>query len=305
MMKQPILVIMAAGMGSRFGGLKQMAPVDDAGHVIIDYSMYDAMRAGFRKIVCIIKDEMTEDFEKIIASRVRPHMELDYAYQRLSALPAGYAIPEGRTKPWGTAHAIMSAASLIDAPFAVINADDFYGRSAYETMYRYLSCPHGAGEHAMVGYLLKNTLSDSGYVSRGVCSQDADGRLTNIVERLKIEKCPGGGAFTEDDGKTYAFLPGDTLVSMNFFGFQTDILPALSARFPAFLDQGLAENPKKCEYLLPRVAGELITEGKASMNMLTSADNWYGITYSEDMPAVQAAIRDMKTAGKYPAKLWD
>ncbi len=303
-MQQPILVIMAAGMGSRFGGLKQMTPVDTEGHVIIEYSMYDAIRAGFSRIVCIIKDEMRDAFEQTIAARVRPHIPLDYAFQRLTALPDGYAVPEGREKPWGTSHAVLCASGCIDAPFAVINADDFYGRSAFDTMAAYLRAPHADNEHAMVSYLLKNTLSDSGYVSRGVCKTSADGYLTDIVERLRIVKTDGGAAYTEDEGRTYTALDLDTPVSMNFFGFQPGILKELADRFPAFLDKGLAQNPKKCEYLLPRTVGEVLDEGKASMRVLSSADSWFGMTYAEDMPVVKAAIQQMKDAGKYPAQLW-
>ena len=303
-MKQPILVIMAAGMGSRFGGLKQMTPVDNEGHVIIEYSMYDAIQAGFSRIVCIIKDEMRDAFEETVAARVRPHIPLDYAFQRLTALPAGYSVPEGREKPWGTSHAVLCAADKIDAPFAVINADDFYGRSAFVTMAEFLRAPHGAGEHAMVSYLMKNTLSDSGYVSRGVCSENADGYLTDIVERLRIVKTKDGAAYTEDEGKTYTDIDPETPVSMNFFGFQPDILDELRNRFPAFLDKGLVENPKKCEYLLPKTVGEVLEEGKARMKVLKSADSWFGMTYAEDMPIVKAEIQKMKDAGKYPAQLW-
>ncbi len=300
-MARPILVIMAAGMGSRFGGLKQMTPVDDEGHVIIEYSMFDAYRAGFRDVVCIIKDEMKDDFESTIASRVRKKLNLRYAFQRLDNLPSGYSVPDGRIKPWGTSHAVLCAKALIDAPFAVINADDFYGRSAYQAIFDYLYEPHGESEHAMVGYMLKNTLSENGTVSRGVCSVDSDGMLTDIVERLKIDK----RGYTEDGGLSYTPLDENTTVSMNFFGFQPSLLDELEARFPAFLDDGLRDNPLKCEYLLPKTAGELIKEGKASMKMLISRDSWHGMTYIDDLPSIKAAIALMKNEGKYPAYLWD
>lgn len=300
-MNRPILVIMAAGMGSRFGGLKQMTPVDDEGHFIIDYSMYDAYMAGFRDVICIIKEEMRDEFEDSIGKRVRNKLNIGYAFQRLTDLPLGYTVPEGRVKPWGTSHAILAAKSLIDAPFAVINADDFYGRSAYKTIYDYLCMPHGENEHAMVGYLLKNTLSENGTVSRGVCSIDENNKLTNIVERLKIDR----RGYTEDGGATFTPLDGDTLVSMNFFGFQPSLLNELEARFPPFLDEGLRVNPLKCEYLLPKTAGELIGEGRASINMLLSRDSWYGVTYTDDLPPVKRDIKAMKDAGKYPKNLWD
>ena len=224
-MSKPILVIMAAGMGSRYGGLKQMDPVDKEGHVIMDFSLFDAKRAGFEKAVCIIKREMAEDFEEVIGSRVRPFLELEYAFQNMNALPAGYSVPEGRVKPWGTTHAVLAAKELIgDAPFAVINADDFDGREAYKTIYDYLKVPHQRGEYAMVGYLLKNTVTDNGHVARGVCVVDEQDNLTSIAERLRIEKRDGGIAYTEDEGKTYTALDPDDTVSMNFWGYMPDFL---------------------------------------------------------------------------------
>ena len=282
-MSKPILVIMAAGMGSRYGGLKQMDPVDKEGHVIMDFSLFDARRAGFEKAVCIIKREMAEDFEEVIGSRVRPFLELEYAFQDMTALPAGYSVPEGRVKPWGTTHAVLAAKDLIgDAPFAVINADDFYGREAYRTIYDYLN----------------------GHVARGVCVVDENDNLTSIAERLRIEKRNGGIAFTEDEGKTYTALDPDDTVSMNFWGYMPDFLEEAEKRFPAFLDENLPKNPLKCEYLVPRLTNDLIVEGKASVKVLHCAAKWHGVTYKQDMPALQQSIREMKAAGLYPDELW-
>ncbi len=305
-MNKPVLVVMAAGMGSRYGGLKQIAPVDAEGHVIMDYSIFDARRAGFERVVCIIKREMEEDFEEVIARRIRPFMHIDYAFQDIRSLPEGFSMPEGRSKPWGTAHAVMSAKELIgDAPFAVINADDFYGREAYETIYAYLTAPHQPGEFAMVGYLLKNTVTDNGHVARGVCQADAKGYLTGIQERLRIEKRPGGTiAFTEDEGKTYTELEPDTIVSMNFWGYDQVYLREIEKRFPAFLQENLPVNPMKCEYLVPRVTNDLIEEKLASVKVLHCPAKWHGVTYKEDMPALQTAIGDMKAKGLYPEYLW-
>lgn len=305
-MKKPVLVVMAAGMGSRYGGLKQIAPVDQEGHVIMDYSIFDAKRAGFDRVVCIIKKEMEEDFEEVIAKRIRPHMHIDYAFQDINALPEGFALPEGRTKPWGTAHAVMAVKELIgDAPFAVINADDFYGREAYETIYAYLTEPHKAGEFAMVGYLLKNTVTDNGHVARGVCQANEAGYLTGIQERLRIEKRPNGTiAFTEDEGKSYTELDPDTIVSMNFWGYDALYLQEIEKRFPDFLRENLPKNPMKCEYLVPRVTNDLIEENVVSVKVLHCGAKWHGVTYQPDMPPLQAAIREMKAQGLYPDYLW-
>ena len=305
-MEKPILVVMAAGMGSRYGGMKQIAPVDAEGHVIMNFSIFDAMRAGFEKVVCIIKKEMQEDFEDVIARRIRPHMDIHYAFQDIHALPEGFSVPEGRTKPWGTAHAVMAAKELIgSAPFAVINADDFYGREAYDTIYQYLSQPHEAGAYAMVGYLLKNTVTDNGHVARGVCQANEEGYLTGIQERLHIEKRPQGHiAYTEDDGQTYTELAPNTTVSMNFWGYDHTFLEAIEARFPAFLQENLPVNPLKCEYLVPRVTNDLIEDGEASVKVLHCPAQWHGVTYKQDMPALQASIREMKAQGLYPEYLW-
>ncbi|MGN0803510.1 MAG: NDP-sugar synthase [Candidatus Faecivicinus sp.] len=300
-MNKPTLVIMAAGMGSRFGGCKQITPVDDAGHVIIDYSIYDAVRAGFGRVVCIIKPEMEADFRAAIGDRIAPFVDLQYAYQTLDKLPEGCAIPEGRTKPWGTGHAVLCAADRIDGPFAVINADDFYGRGAFQAAHDFLAASHAGNEHAMVAYRVENTLTENGSVSRGVCSVE-DGRLTGVVERTKIVPREGGAAFIEDDGET--FLPAGTPVSMNLWAFQHSILDELKARFSAWLDENLPVNPLKCEYFLPLIPNALIREGKGSVRVLDTDERWFGVTYHDDLAKVQDAIRAKKAAGEYPEKLW-
>ena len=303
-MKKPILLILAAGRGSRFGGPKQIEPIDEHDHVILDFSVYDAIRAGFEKVVVIIKKEMEKDFEERVGSRIRPHVQLEYAFQSLDKLPAGYAIPEGRVKPWGTAHAILCAKEHLDAPFAVLNADDFYGADAYRKIYDFLKEDRAESDCAMVGYQLGNTLSDFGSVARGVCEIGADGKLKTLTERLKIEKRDGGAAFTEDDGQTYTPLALDTLVSMNLFGLQQTVLDAFEARFPAFLDENLPVNPQKCEYLLPRVLDTMMQEGRITIEVLETSARWHGVTNRPDLPILKAAIRKMKDEGQYPEELW-
>ncbi len=302
--QKPTLVIMAAGLGSRFGGMKQIAPVDEQGHIIMDYSIYDAKRAGFEKVVCIIKKEKEEEFETHIGARIRKQIELEYAYQEMDSLPAGFSLPEGRTKPWGTGHAILSAAANIDSAFAVINADDFYGANAYKEMYNFLADEHNQSEHAMVGYLLKNTMSDSGSVARGVCEQDENGYLTGINERTHIERRGEDGAYSEDGGQTFTDISGQTIVSLNLFGFQHSMLDELEKRFPLFLEKAMIENPLKGEYFLPMVAGALLDENLATCKVLHSGDTWYGITYASDLPLLKDAIARMKNEGLYPSDLW-
>ena len=303
-MNKPILLIMAAGMGSRFGGPKQIEPIDEHDHVILDFSVFDAIRAGFEKVVVIIKKEMEADFEERVGSRIRPHVQLEYAFQSLDNLPEGFAIPEGRVKPWGTAHAILCAKEHIDAPFAVLNADDFYGADAYRKIYAFLKEERPESDCAMVGYQLGNTLSDFGSVARGVCEVGADGKLLTLTERLKIEKRDGAAAFTEDDGQTYTPLALDTLVSMNLFGLQKSVLDAFVDRFPAFLEENLPKNPQKCEYLLPRVLDALMQEGKITIEVLETSARWHGVTNRPDLPILKEAIRKMKDEGQYPEELW-
>lgn len=305
-MNKPVLVIMAAGMGSRYGGLKQLDPVGNHGQLIIDYSIYDAKRAGFETVVFVIKPEIEADFKEAIGDRVSKVMDVKYAYQLKEDLPEGYSVPAGRTKPWGTAHAALAARDIVDGPFAVINADDYYGPEAYREIYNYLST-HQDGdvyEYVMVGYLLKNTVTENGTVARGVCEETADHYLTQVTERTKIEKGEPS-RYTEDDGKTWTNLSADTIVSMNMWGFTRSFLDEALARFPAFLDKALAENPEKGEYFLPTVVSWLIDEGKARVKVLRSEDKWYGVTYREDKPTVVAAIAEKTAAGLYPDRLWE
>ena len=306
-MKKPTLVIMAAGMGSRYGGLKQIDPVDQEGHIIMDFSMFDARRAGFEKVVFIIKRETEADFREAVGNRMEKIMDVEYAYQDLYNIPEGFQVPEGRVKPWGTAHAVLSAMDKIEGSFAVINADDYYGCHSFKTLYDYLAA-HEDDEkyrYAMVGYRLKNTVTDNGHVARGICEVNEKRELLTVTERTRIEKRNGKIAYSEDDGDTWTEVDGDTLVSMNMWGFTRSILDEIQKGFPDFLNNGLKENPLKCEYFLPAVVSGLLAEGKASVAVLESEDVWYGVTYKEDKPVVMNAIQSLKDAGVYPQKLWE
>lgn len=306
-MNKPVLVIMAAGMGSRYGGMKQIDPIDADGHIIMDFSMYDAKRAGFEKVIFIIKKENEADFKEVVGDRMAQYMEVSYCYQELTNIPEGYEVPEGREKPWGTAHAVLSCIDEVEGPFAVINADDYYGAEAFQIIYDYLSTHEDDDKYryTMVGYMLTNTVTDNGHVARGVCAMNEKGELTGVTERTKIEKRDGGIAYTEDDGATWTPLPEDTVVSMNMWGFTNSILKEIKEGFPAFLDKGLVENPMKCEYFLPTVVSNLLEEERATVAVLKSTDKWYGMTYREDKPVVVAAIQKMKEEGLYPEHLWE
>lgn len=306
MKKEPILVIMAAGMGSRFGGLKQIEPISDKGETILDFSLYDAFMAGFKKAIFVIKREKEEDFRKLIDNGAAKYMEVDYAFQQLNDLPDGYSVPEGREKPWGTAHAVMAARHLADGPIAVINADDYYGPGAFQTIYDFLegACDGEKYSYCMVGYDIENTLTENGFVSRGVCKTSEQGFLTEITERTKIQWKDGEIVYTEDDGKTWKNLAKGTTVSMNFWGFTPSMMKEMEAGFPAALDKILAENPLKGEYFLPGVVDRLLREGKAEVKVLKSRDRWYGVTYKEDKESVISALQSMKDKGEYPDKLW-
>lgn len=306
-MKKPVLVVMAAGMGSRYGGLKQIDPVDKEGHIIMDFSIFDAVKAGFEKVVFIIKKENEQDFRAAIGDRLSEKIKVSYVFQELTNLPEGYVVPEGRVKPWGTGHAIMSCMGEIDGPFVVINADDFYGSHAFQVAYDYLTThqdEEGIYRYMMVGYRLENTLTDNGHVARGVCEMDAQGYLADIHERTHIEKRGNGAAYTEDEGKTWIPISGDAIVSMNMWGFSESILGELQSRFSAFLEENLKKNPLKCEYFLPFVVDELLKEGRATVAVEKSQDKWFGVTYKEDKPMVMAAIQNLKDQGVYPAHLW-
>ena len=307
-MEKPILVVMAAGMGSRYGGLKQIDPVGSQGEAILDYSLFDAHEAGFDTAVIIIKEAIRKDFMETVGARLqKAPMEIRYAYQELEKLPVGYSVPDGRTKPWGTCHAVVCAREAIgSAPFAVINADDYYGKAAFKEIYDYLSA-HGDDEkyrYCMVGYELGKTVTDNGSVARGVCQTNAEGYLESVVERTKIEKQEGGIRFTEDDGKTWTPLGDKTTVSMNMWGFTPSFAAESEARFPAFLDKALKENPMKGEYFLPSTVSALLAENKATVKMLYSPDKWYGVTYAADKPVVVAALKAMTEQGLYPDGLW-
>ena len=302
-MRSPTLVILAAGMGSRFGGLKQIRPVDERGHAIIDYSLFDAYRAGFRRVVFIIKHEIEADFKAAVGTRMEKYFDVKYVFQQLDMLPEGYAVPEGRVKPWGTGHAVLCCKDAVDGPFAVINADDFYGPGAYQAIYDFLAQDRPESEHAMVAYLLRNTVTENGYVARGVC-QVENGLLTGVTERTHIEKRGEDAAYTED-GETWQPLSGDVPVSMNFWGFSPAMLRELEARFPAWLDANLKTNPLKGEYFLPSVANAVIEEGLGTVRVLPCREQWYGMTYKEDLPGVAAALKRMRENGIYPEKLLD
>lgn len=306
-MKKPALVILAAGMGSRYGGLKQIDPVDAQGNKIIDFSIYDARKAGFEKVVFIIKKENEQDFRSCIGDAVSRHMEVEYVFQDINKVPKGFEIPEGRVKPWGTAHAILCCKDCVKEPFAVINADDFYGRSAFKTLYDYLTTHEDDELHryAMVGYELGNTLTENGSVARGCCVTDENGYLVTIAERTQIEKRPDGAAYSEDGGKTYTDIPLNTPVSMNMWGFTPSIMEELDKAVNRFFGEGVKDNPLKAECFLPIEVDKLLKEKKATVQVLSSKDKWFGVTYKEDKPFVMESIQKLKDAGVYPKKLWE
>ena len=299
-MKQPTLVILAAGMGSRFGGLKQITAVDDFGHAIIDFSMYDAYRAGFRKVVFIIKHEIEEDFRKNVGIRAEKHFDVKYVFQQTDMLPAGYTLPAERVKPWGTAHAVLCAKDAVDGPFAVINADDFYGPTAYSALYDYLVSDHPETEHAMVAYLLRNTVTENGSVARGICEVE-DGFLSDVVERTKIFKKGEDGEYTED-GETFICLSGETPVSMNFWGFTPDYFKYSEDFFVNFLKENI-DKPKS-EFFIPSLVNELVEAKKSEVKVLTTESKWFGVTYSADRPEVVAKFAQLHKDGVYPEKLF-
>lgn len=299
--KNPELVVLAAGMGSRYGGLKQIDTVDDYGHIIIDYSIYDAYKAGFRDITFIIKKEIEKDFKEV----VEPHLSgkdinVKYVYQELDKLPDGFEIPEGRRKPWGTGHAISCCLGVVNAPFAVINADDYYGRNAFVEIYNFLknTADDSKYHYAMVGYKIKNTVTEKGTVSRGVCEADENGYLVSITERTKVGVESGKIYYDENDVRHK--LSPETLVSMNLFGFTESYISECAKRFPIFLEKNLASNPEKCEFYMPSVVAELLSEDKADVKIIPGADKWYGVTYKEDKADLVRAFRNFRECGVYP-----
>ncbi len=306
-MKQPTLIVMAAGMGSRYGGLKQIDRITSTGETIMDFSLYDAMMAGFNKVVFVIKEENQELFKELIEERAGKHMEVVYAFQKLDDLPEGYRVPEKREKPWGTAHAIYACRNHINGPFAVINADDYYGPNGFQLMYDFLAQDREQepGRFAMISYELRNTITEHGHVSRGVCTVKEDNQLEHIVERTKIMNRQGKICYTEDsEEKKWIPLAPDTRVSMNFFGYTAMMMEELENRFPQFLDIQIEKNPLKSEYMIPQVTGALLEEKKATVTLLDSQDCWYGVTYKEDREKVASALQSLKDKGLYPEKLW-
>ena len=302
-MSEPVLVVMAAGMGSRYGGLKQIDPVGDQGEKILDYSLYDAREAGFQKVIFIIKEENAQDFQEAVFSKLQGQIDYQVVYQKLEDVPEGFSVPEGRVKPWGTGHAALCAArALGDAPYAVINADDFYGREGFEKIYKFLkeSKEGPVLDLAMVGFYLRNTVTENGYVSRGVCQVGPDGMLQSVTERTRIVQ--RDGLIQYADGDSWVTLPGSTTVSMGLWGLGTSFLAEAEARFSRFLAEELPQNPLKCEYFLPSVISQLIAEDKAQLKVLHSADKWYGVTYREDKPGVVAALAALTRQGLYPAQ---
>ncbi len=307
MAKKPVLVVMAAGMGSRYGGLKQIDPVGTCGEAILDYSLYDAYAAGFETAVIIIKEAIKKDFLGTVGKRLeKSPMEIRYAYQELYKIPEGFTVPAERTKPWGTCHAVMCAKEAIDgAPFGVINADDYYGKSAFRVLYDALSkADNDSHDYCMVGYRLGNTVTENGSVARGLCQMDENGYLVTVDELTCIELYEGGIHYTKDDGATWHDVPADALVSMNMWGYTATFMKELEQRFPAFLTKAIAENPAKAEFYLPVTVAELLAENKATVKVLSSPDRWYGVTYAADKPQVVAALRDMTARGDYPDGLW-
>ena len=301
------LVIMAAGLGSRFGageGKKQVTPVDDRGQLIIDYSIYDALRAGFKKVVFVIKPESQALFHEIIGSRVQKFIEVAYAYQTLETrLPKGFQIPSGRLKPWGTGHAALCAEEHVTDGFVCINSDDFYGADAYRMAAEYLDSPHPDTAHAMVGYLLKNTMTPNGSVARGVCEGDENDFLTSITERTKII-ADGENALYTENGVDFLPLSGMSPVSLNFWIFNHGAFAEMKDGFERFLSEKLPQNPLKAEFYLPDVPNSLVKSGRGSVKLLSIPDKWFGMTYIEDLEATKQGVQRLKDAGVYPDDLW-
>lgn len=305
-MLKPTLVVMAAGLGSRYGGLKQIDPIGPNGEIIIDYSIYDAVKAGFGKVVFIIKEELKDVFYETIGKRIEKQIETEYVFQKLDDVPVDFEVPFDRKKPWGTAHAVMSCRNVVDTPFAVINADDYYGAEAFKVLSQYLSDTSESKavyEYSMVGFVVENTLTEHGHVARGVCRVDSDGYLKEIHERTRIEKFGEVTKYTED-GENWIEIQKGSIVSMNTWGFTPSIFNELEVRFSQFLESS-KDNILKAEYFLPEVVGSLLAEKKAICKVLTSNDRWYGVTYQEDKPLVKQAISDLIQKGIYPKKLWE
>ena len=303
-MEKPVLVIMAAGMGSRYGGLKQIDAVDEQGHIIIDFSIFDAIKAGFQKVIFIIKREIEKDFKEVIGNRIEKIIDVEYVYQEIDKVPDNFSIPVGRVKPWGTGHAILCCREKIRGPFAVINADDFYGREAFVKIYEFLNTVDKSDLYTMVGYQLKNTLTEHGSVARGVCNVNEEGYLTEITERTKIEKFPEGAKYYVSETDTWEEISIDSIVSMNLWGFRQNIFEELKEEFETFLKNEVPNNPAKSEFFLPTVVQNMIEKQKVQVEVLHSKDQWFGVTYKEDKEVVLKEIAMLKEQGVYPANLW-
>ena len=304
-MSKPALVVMAAGMGSRYGGLKQLDPIGPHGEIILDYSVYDALRAGYERIVFVIKEQIEDAFRDKVGRTIEKHCDTAYVFQHLADVPEGYALPPDRVKPWGTAHAAMSARRVVDVPLAVINADDFYGRSSFQVLGDYLRTARdvdGVYDCCMVGFRLDNTLTEHGHVARGVCTVDERGHLLGVRERTRIQRFGDSARYTED-GDTWIEIPGETTVSLNMWGFTPSLFAELEARFLPFLE-GNADNILKAEYFLPEAVGGLVREGKATVKVLSTDERWFGVTYKADKPVVEQAVRELIRRGVYPENLW-
>lgn len=301
MTKEPVLVILAAGMGSRYGGLKQIDTVGSNGESIIDFSIYDAIRAGFKKVVLIIRKEHEAAFRECLTDKIQGKIEVAFAYQDLHDVPEGIEVPEGREKPWGTTHALLSCKDLVDGPFMICNADDFYGASSFQTMYDFLKNEVSDSHYGMVGYVLENTLTENGTVTRGVCEQQ-DGQLINIREIQKIRKGETGAEY-EENGEWIKAAP-NTLASMNYWGFTPKIFEECEAIFTHFIQSAVKENPMKCEHVIPTAVGDLVKSKAIGVKVMSSQDKWFGVTYKEDKPEVVARIQGYKDEGLYPFDLW-
>lgn len=302
-MNKPVLVIMAAGMGSRYGGLKQMDPIGPNGELILDYSLFDAKRAGFESAVIVIKRENEQDFREVLGDRVSRYMTVEYAYQEMADLPNGLIPPAERVKPWGTGHAVYAARHLVDAPFCAINADDYYGADAFKYCYEHLINLKDDRDMMMVGYLLKNTLSETGHVSRGVCGLTDDSKLLDITERTHIISSVDGPLMTEDE-VTYLRLSPETVVSMNMWGFPSTMMKTLEASFAKFLEKGLNDPKNKAEFYLPSVVDAELQAGNAVVTVYTTSDKWHGVTYIQDKEQVMDALKKLTEEGCYPTPLW-
>ena len=291
---KPALIIMAAGMGSRFGGLKQVTPLGPSGELIIDYSIHDALEAGFERVVFVIKHQIEDVFKEFIGNRIEKIVQTDYVFQELDELPEGYAIPEGRVKPYGTAHAVWCCRDVVKGPFMVINSDDYYGKDCFKLIYDFITkTTDDRVKHlAMAGYILENTLTENGSVSRGVCEIDENNKIISIVERTKIAIKDGKPMFTEDDGETWTELDRKSYVSMNCWGYPAGMFDLFDRELRVFLD-GIASNPLKGEFYLPVMADKLTKEGIADITVLPVSDKWFGVTYAEDKPKVMAALKDL------------